>query len=239
MVLSILRHRHTSCRLESDGRRHRGHVTAAARHLRFSYIHKLTSISQLIPSPRAYHQNSIHLRYHSEIMCGTDIFLGILAVFFPPLAVWVKRGLCSADSLVNIALCCKWSAFPSSSRRALTESCTGLGVLPGLLHAWYIIYTYPEPTYEELAQQDAERGEGGNVTYYYVQQGQPQYAAHNAQSRPQGYGTVNSKSTPNAQFPASRGQGFVPGAQAGGSGGEAAAPPSYQQATGDHKVQRT
>ncbi|TKA33778.1 hypothetical protein B0A50_00614 [Salinomyces thailandicus] len=153
-------------------------------------------------------------------MCGTDIFLGILAVFFPPLAVWVKRGLCSADSLVNIALCC-------------------LGVLPGLLHAWYIIYTYPEPTYEELAQQDAERGEGGNVTYYYVQQGQPQYAAHNAQSRPQGYGTVNSKSTPNAQFPASRGQGFVPGAQAGGSGGEAAAPPSYQQATGDHKVQRT
>lgn len=40
-------------------------------------------------------------------MCGTDVFLGILAIIFPPIAVWVKRGLCSADSLINLALCCK------------------------------------------------------------------------------------------------------------------------------------
>jgi uncharacterized membrane protein YqaE (UPF0057 family) len=32
-------------------------------------------------------------------------------------AVWVKRGICSADSFINIALCC-------------------LGYLPGLIHAW-------------------------------------------------------------------------------------------------------
>jgi uncharacterized membrane protein YqaE (UPF0057 family) len=40
-------------------------------------------------------------------MCGSDIFLGLVAVLFPPLAVWVKRGICSADSLINIALCSK------------------------------------------------------------------------------------------------------------------------------------
>ncbi|KAI7361205.1 hypothetical protein KC354_g8253 [Hortaea werneckii] len=155
-------------------------------------------------------------------MCGTDVFLGILAIIFPPIAVWVKRGLCSADSLINLALCC-------------------LGFLPGLLHAWYIIFTYPDPTYEELAQHDAEQGHhGGNgtVTYYYVQQqhGQPQYSAP---ARPQaGYGTVNA--TPNAQFPAAQGQGFVPSAaQAGGSNEGEAPPPTYQQVTGDHKVQRS
>jgi uncharacterized membrane protein YqaE (UPF0057 family) len=40
-------------------------------------------------------------------MCGSDIFLGLVAIIFPPLAVWVKRGICSADSLINIALCSK------------------------------------------------------------------------------------------------------------------------------------
>ena len=50
-------------------------------------------------------------------MCSTDIFLGLLAILFPPLAVWVKRGICSADSVINICLCC-------------------LGFIPGLLHAW-------------------------------------------------------------------------------------------------------
>ncbi|KAJ4300081.1 hypothetical protein N0V88_002750 [Collariella sp. IMI 366227] len=37
-------------------------------------------------------------------MCSTDIFLGLMAVLFPPLAVWVKRGICSADSIINILL---------------------------------------------------------------------------------------------------------------------------------------
>ena len=42
-------------------------------------------------------------------MCGSDIFLGLIAILFPPIAVWVKRGICSADSLINIALCCMFS----------------------------------------------------------------------------------------------------------------------------------
>ncbi|CAK3870243.1 Plasma membrane proteolipid 3 [Lecanosticta acicola] len=153
-------------------------------------------------------------------MCGSDIFLGLIAILFPPLAVWVKRGICSADSLINIALCC-------------------LGFLPGLLHAWYIIAVTPDPTYDALPQQDPERGQ---VTYYYVQTGQPQYDAP-----PQrGYGTANS--TPNAQFPSQQQQGVVqPPLQPSASsathtrplpGGSEEVPPSYQQAVaGDHKIQ--
>ena len=82
------------------------------------------------------------------IMRCPNIFLFIIAILFPPLAsefqsvllvpkpkslmpatVWVERGICSVDSLINIALCC-------------------LGYLPGLLHAWYIIAKYPEIGHE-------------------------------------------------------------------------------------------
>ncbi|KAK3075222.1 hypothetical protein LTR53_001678 [Teratosphaeriaceae sp. CCFEE 6253] len=152
-------------------------------------------------------------------MCGSDIFLGLIAVLFPPFAVWVKRGICSGDSLINIALCC-------------------LGFLPGLLHAWYIIAITPDPTYDELAQQDPERAGNGGVTYYVVQQDQPQYAPK--PGRPVGgYGTVSA--TPNAQFPQPQGQqGFVqpPSSSTAPNGEEV--PPSYQQAVqGDHKVQRS
>lgn len=60
----------------------------------------------------------------------SDFFLVILAIFFPPLPVWFRRGLCSADSFINIALCC-------------------LGFVPGLIHSWYIIARYPlEPSRE-------------------------------------------------------------------------------------------
>jgi uncharacterized membrane protein YqaE (UPF0057 family) len=48
-------------------------------------------------------------------MCGSDIFLGLVAIIFPPLAVWVKRGICSADSLINIALCSKLAMLTSAS----------------------------------------------------------------------------------------------------------------------------
>ncbi|USW57223.1 Putative proteolipid membrane potential modulator [Septoria linicola] len=156
-------------------------------------------------------------------MCGSDILLGLIAILFPPLAVWVKRGICSADSLINIALCC-------------------LAYLPGLLHAWYIISVTPDPTYEQVAQHDAEQG---TVTYYYVQtNGQPQYAPQQG-GRQQGasYGTVNA-SAPNAQFPRQQTKpqpapapSAVQPSQAGPSNGDDAPPPSYQQATGDNKVQ--
>ncbi|RKF59800.1 putative stress response rci peptide [Erysiphe neolycopersici] len=57
-------------------------------------------------------------------MNDSDIFLGLLAILFPPFPVWVKRGICSADSLINICLC-------------------ALGGIPGILHAWYIISQNP------------------------------------------------------------------------------------------------
>ncbi|KAK6600223.1 hypothetical protein H4I96_07549 [Botrytis cinerea] len=81
-------------------------------------------------------------------MCSSDIFLGLIAILFPPLAVWVKRGLCSADSLINILLCM-------------------LGFLPGLLHAWYIIAKFPD----QDAQYDAiPDSENARVTYVVQQQ---------------------------------------------------------------------
>ncbi|KAK6441171.1 hypothetical protein LTR95_002595 [Oleoguttula sp. CCFEE 5521] len=148
-------------------------------------------------------------------MCGSDILLGFLAILFPPLAVWVKRGLCSVDSLINIALCM-------------------LGFLPGLLHAWYIIAVTPDPTYEPMGDEE----QGGTVSYYVVQ-GQPQYAPGGQPQ--QGYGTVSS--APSNQFPGHE-SGFVQHPStapvAGGSStrqGEEV-PPSYSQAVaGDHKVQ--
>ena len=110
-----------------------------------------------------------------------------------------------------------------------------LGVLPGVLHAWYIIAVTPDPTYEQVA--DEERG---NVTYYYVQ-GQPQYAPAGGrqQARQQSYGTV--PSAPSSQFPGQQ-NGFVqpiapaPASGSAQQGGDV--PPTYQDAVkGDHKVQ--
>lgn len=52
--------------------------------------------------------------------CCCDLFLVILAIFFPPLPVWIRRGVCSSELLILIALCI-------------------LGYFPGLLYSWYII----------------------------------------------------------------------------------------------------
>ncbi|MDI1486447.1 MAG: hypothetical protein OHK93_005675 [Ramalina farinacea] len=82
-------------------------------------------------------------------MCSSDILLALLAILFPPIAVWIKSGICTADSLINILLCM-------------------LGYIPGLLHAWYIISLYPEPDHEYEYIGDAESGQPQRVTYYYV-----------------------------------------------------------------------
>ncbi|KAF2129500.1 hypothetical protein P153DRAFT_357068 [Dothidotthia symphoricarpi CBS 119687] len=170
-------------------------------------------------------------------MCGTDCFLMLLSVLFPPIGVWVKRGICGADSLINIALCC-------------------LGVLPGLLHAWYIILKHPE-TYEPQAYQqvpDGERGDG-RTTYYVVTHEQP--GRRGQPMHPTSYGTVGAQPS-SGQFPGQQ-QGFVQqkqdkvrakqdkkGAQLSnqGQGGQGSSsqpegpPPSYAAAIkGDHKVQ--
>jgi uncharacterized membrane protein YqaE (UPF0057 family) len=144
-------------------------------------------------------------------MCSADIFLGVLAILFPPLPVWVKCGICSADSLINILLCV-------------------LGFIPGLLHAWYIIAKYPEPPYEyeTVPGQDQERG---RVTYVYVQsppQQQPQPSAASGSNGgsnggPMNYGTQS-------HGPSNAGEGSA--------GGQHKAPPSYAEVTaGDHKIQ--
>jgi len=169
-------------------------------------------------------------------MCSTDVFLGLLAVLFPPLPVWVKRGICSADSILNILLLI-------------------LGYLPGLLHAWYIIAKYPEPPYDypyTHLPQDAEHGR----IYVFVHDGghgqQPQPGAgYQPQPRPQGhvnYGTTannthntntgagSSAPKPDASSHPPQEQGTTGDAAAGPSDG--AAPPSYAQVVaGDHKVQ--
>lgn len=115
---------------------------------------------------------------------------------------------------------------PSHNNSVLLTVCAVLGFLPGLLHAWYIIVITPDPTYEQV--EDEERG---HVTHYHIH-GQPQYAPGGGRPQ-QGYGTVSN--APNAQFPGQQ-NGFVqPPPQAGSSD---QAPPSYTQAIqGDNKVQ--
>ncbi|KAK9457115.1 hypothetical protein V1511DRAFT_492728 [Dipodascopsis uninucleata] len=87
--------------------------------------------------------------------CSADVFLVLLAIVFPPLPVWVKRGICSADSLINIALCM-------------------LGFIPGLLHSWYIIARYPEDPFLDVgdleAQEFGRQQRGGLTTFYSRQQ---------------------------------------------------------------------
>lgn len=75
----------------------------------------------------------------------SDLFLYILAVFFPPVAVLLRSGFCSQDFVLNILL-------------------TLCGFLPGLIHAiYYITVTSPlrrEAEYVYLYQsgwEDRER----------------------------------------------------------------------------------
>ncbi|KAF2258492.1 UPF0057-domain-containing protein [Lojkania enalia] len=169
-------------------------------------------------------------------MCGTDCFLMLLSVLFPPIGVWVKRGICSADSIINIALCC-------------------LGYLPGLLHAWYIILQYPDP-YQYEGLQDGERGQDGSVTYYYITRASGPRRQGGQQGGQPNYGTVGcqpSQQFPGQQsgvanaFPAPQVQGGqdvqrqdgVAGQEVGGESSQPGGPPpTYADVIkGDHKVQ--
>ncbi|KAF2090601.1 UPF0057-domain-containing protein [Saccharata proteae CBS 121410] len=55
----------------------------------------------------------------------SDVLLYFLALFLPPVPVFLKRG-CGADFLINICL-------------------TILGWIPGVIHAWYIITKTEKP----------------------------------------------------------------------------------------------
>lgn len=147
-------------------------------------------------------------------------------------------GICSADSVINLALCC-------------------LGYIPGLLHAWYIILKYPEPDYDNAnyepipadAQAHGRRGDaesGRQATYYFVAR-QSQAPPQPAQQRD--YGTVESLPP---QAPAHSKPAYRPEAsqeQAGSSSRSSSShaaqgssgsrpPPTYAEAIqGDHKIQ--
>eukprot|EP00884_Botryococcus_braunii_P019751 jgi/Botrbrau1/645/Bobra.0161s0034.1 len=54
---------------------------------------------------------------------GSDIFKIIFAIILPPLGVFLEKGLCDVDVLINILL-------------------TILGYIPGIIHALYIIFKY-------------------------------------------------------------------------------------------------
>jgi len=134
--------------------------------------------------------------------------------------VWIKSGLCSADSLINIALCC-------------------LGYLPGLIHAWYIIAKYPERDCDYEPIPDSERGpHSERVTYYYVSR----TPAPQAGGPPGGYGTQAApKPVPpvpqQPQQPRQPQSGVGAGPSTGAVQG-VGAPPSYSDAVkGDNKVQ--
>ncbi|KAA1473614.1 hypothetical protein DENSPDRAFT_931108 [Dentipellis sp. KUC8613] len=53
----------------------------------------------------------------------SDAALYIIAIFIPPIPVFIKRQ-CTADVFINILL---WI----------------LGWIPGVLHSWYVIYKNP------------------------------------------------------------------------------------------------
>ncbi|KAJ5491911.1 Proteolipid membrane potential modulator [Penicillium expansum] len=151
-------------------------------------------------------------------MCSSDIFLAVLAVFFPPIAVWIKTGFCTADSIINITL-------------------TLLCFFPGLIHAWYIILKYPEQNDDDVAYEPIPGGgsrrrdlENGNVTYYYVSH---QPIQHPSQ---RGYGTVNPQ---DQQAPAPANKSQTQTGDSGNAGSSSAPPPpTYAEAVkGDNKLQ--
>ncbi|KAI3395119.1 hypothetical protein diail_1734 [Diaporthe ilicicola] len=159
-------------------------------------------------------------------MCSSDIFLGVLAIIFPPLPVWVKCGICSADSVINILLCV-------------------LGFLPGLLHAWYIIAKFPDPDYGNY--ESIGDSEHGRVTYVVVQQddngrrsqrprGQGQGQAKPARQGNMSYGTSHHNNAGSSSAPPPQSHGHSNGGE--GSSDDQAPPPSYAQVVmGDNKIQ--
>lgn len=160
----------------------------------------------------------------------------------------MKCGICSGDSVLNIALCM-------------------LGYLPGLLHAWYIIAKFPEPVnyygaydsengrvrYVVIDQDDEEEGgRGGRRSRQHrTRSGQQARTKPNSQAgrhAHMSYGTgsedsaaAGSSSPAPAPAPASASAPLPPQPHdynAGeGSSEDFPPPPSYAQVMGDNKIQ--
>ncbi|ORZ10803.1 hypothetical protein BCR42DRAFT_422056 [Absidia repens] len=75
---------------------------------------------------------------------GRDIALFVIAFFFPPLAVFIKRG-CNVDLLINVCL-------------------TILGAIPGVIHGFYIVHKYND-SFEDI--------ERGGLRYQQVPSDEP------------------------------------------------------------------
>lgn len=82
-------------------------------------------------------------------MHARDWFLVFIAIFIPPLAVWLKRGFFTKDLLINFLLFL-------------------LGFFPGLIHALYVISCHPyeenEARYSHLSSSDDNYGSLAWVT---------------------------------------------------------------------------
>ncbi|KAE8449532.1 plasma membrane proteolipid Pmp3 [Mollisiaceae sp. DMI_Dod_QoI] len=59
---------------------------------------------------------------------SSDVFAYLVAIFIPPLAVFLKRG-CAVDFLINVCL-------------------TILGWIPGVIHAWWVISKHDPAKYQ-------------------------------------------------------------------------------------------
>ncbi|KAK7205554.1 hypothetical protein BZA70DRAFT_267384 [Myxozyma melibiosi] len=167
----------------------------------------------------------------SFLFCfSADVFLVLLAILFPPLPVWIKRGICSADSLINIALCM-------------------LGFLPGLLHSWYIIARFPEEPFidpRDLEAQEFSRINGragvpvaysrAEFVYSPIPQTDGAAIAHPHSPAPQETGVVAAP----APAPATQQQDPLIDL-AGPSTSTEVVPPPYEEYEGqnvkDHKIQ--
>lgn len=107
-----------------------------------------------------------------------------------------------------------------------------LGVLPGVIHAWYIIlYSEPDEAgsgYRAVGQEDPERGD--NVSYYYVNVPPPRRPS--ASTAGDAYGNRNYGTTAPPQ------QGHAPGSSQQAQSSNDEVPPTYNEAIkGDNKVQ--
>lgn len=116
----------------------------------------------------------------------SDLLLACLGLFLPPFPVIIKRGLFSADFLINIAL-------------------SILGGIPGVAHCWYVILKYPDDgipffdtrrhSYRLVPEADERQEEARSGQYtgeYTAPPPQPQASSSNNQQQPQppSYGTV-------------------------------------------------
>ncbi|QLG74283.1 hypothetical protein HG535_0G01670 [Zygotorulaspora mrakii] len=133
----------------------------------------------------------------------SDLILYIIAFFLPPVAVIFRSGLCSSDLLLNVLL-------------------TLLGVVPGMLHAfYYITVTSPLRRDEEYAfyyqrgWADSERQAGASHRRQHNQSA--------TASRNEGYGSIQ---PPQIQAPTSMDNG---NSSSNDKNGHSNAPPPYSE----------